>query len=190
MDDDAKELMKIAAATVLQPVTKVVGDAIGVLGGDRLGAFRKANRAKWETYYTEERAKIDRETETPDLRMAAEILGQAQDESRDELLKIWAKLMAALLDERKAALCRREFVEIASKLEPLDAIALEVLANNGNLAPSRRDHVMQKAGATSDEVLLAFRNLEKLGLTSGMVGLGPGKPFLMPLGRQLLTVIS
>jgi predicted transcriptional regulator len=191
MDDDSKELMKIAAQTVLRPITNVVGDTIGVLGGDRLHAFRKANRAKWDEHYGEERAKIQKETETPDLRMAAEILGQVQDENRDELLKIWAKLMAAIVDEKRAPLCRREFVEIAKQLEPLDSRVLPMLASGAHLAPSRVENISSRLRVDQDQVRLAFRNLLRLQLVDQHPqGNDQGHPFVTPLGRQFLAALA
>jgi|GEM_PF-2305710 len=191
VDEDSKELMKAAAEIVLRPVTSVVGDVIGVMGGDRLSAYRNANKEKWSRYYAEERAKVTQETETPDLRMAAEILGSAQDECREELLKIWAKLMAAVIDASKSAKCRREFVDIANQLEPIDTRVLPLLAAQMALAPDRTTYVADRLKAEHDQVKLAFRNLERLGLITNFdAGNQQVYPFASPLGRQFLAVLA
>jgi hypothetical protein len=190
MDDDSRELIKAAAEVVLRPVSNVVSDTIGVLGGDRLSAFRKANRAKWEALYTDEKARITKETETPDLRMAAEILGQAQDENRDDLLKVWAKLMAAVVDASKASRCRREFVGIAKQLEPLDARILPLLAIPTTYEPSRVEYVSVQLKADRDQVSIACRNLERLGLV--VLDAGNNQkvyPLATALGRQFLAML-
>jgi len=188
MDEDSKALVKAAAEVVLQPVASVVSNTIGVLGGDRLDAYRKANRDKWAKYYADERAKISQETDTPDLRMAAQILEEVQDESRDELLKIWAKLMAALVDSSRAPKCRREFVEIAKQLEPLDAQVLPIFARSEGLEPTRIDFAAAQLHSTQDQVRLAARNLFRLELTQDNGNLNYS-PHLLPLGRQFLEIV-
>jgi hypothetical protein len=191
MDDDSKALIKAAAEVILQPVTKVMGDTIGVLGGDRLDAYRKANRAKWDAFYSEEKSKIQSETDTPDLRMAAEILGQAQDENRDELLRVWAKLMAALIDAKRAHVCRREFVEVVRQLEPLDATVLPLLANPASMSPTRLAFIASQLNTSHDQVEVSFRNLLRLELA--WQSTPPSRsvqPVVTALGRQLLAVVG
>ncbi len=191
MDEDSKALVKAAAEVVLQPVAGLVSNTIGALGGDRLDAYRKANRDRWRAYYDEEQAKITQKTPTPDLRMAAEVLGEVQDEGRDELLRIWAKLMASIVDSNKASKCRREFVDIIEQLEPLDAQVLATLNTNNFLSPSRVEFLATSLKVTLDQARLAIRNLKRLDLVFEMNGGNPqSNPSVVPLGRQLLEVVS
>jgi hypothetical protein len=190
MDEDSKELIKAAAEVVLKPITSVVDNTIGVLGGDRLSAYRAANKHKWEEHYRAERTKITKETDTPDLRMAAEILGNAQDECRDELLKVWAKLMAGIVDASKSTKCRREFVKIAECLEPIDVKVLPLIDSQAILEPDRVAYVAEQLKIEHDQVNLAFRNLERLELvTNKSAGNSKLYPFTSPLGRQFLAVL-
>jgi hypothetical protein len=123
--------------------------------------------------------------------MAADILGEAQDESRDELLRIWAKLMAALIDSSKAHGCRREFVEIVRQLEPLDAVVLKFLADPSRMDPNRLTVIANRLEAPEDHVNLSFRNLLRLELAwQNSPPHRELQPVITTLGRQLLAAIS
>ena len=58
-----------------------------------------------------------------------------------------------------------EFVEAAKRMEPLDARVLEALGAHADYSPNARDSLAPSLKVSSDEVEVAFYNLEALGLT-------------------------
>ena len=192
MDELGNEVVKSSLEIVLRPVAGVVDNAIGRWGGDYLEEVRKRHREKLRRK-TEEilrsRSVDSPEHVSPSILLP--LLEYAQDESRDELLELWAKLLAAAADPARARGYRREFVDIVRRLEPLDVLVLPILADGAELAPSRREVIASRLSARQDDVVLSFRNLHKLELTSPEEGINPrSQPYLLPLGRQLLALVS
>jgi hypothetical protein len=190
MDDDAKALAKVGMEVALGPVVSIAEDVLGRLGGDWLHENRARNRAKLraKTEQIFRKSKIEvGEPISPSILVP--LLSEAQEESRDELIGIWARLLAAAADPKRAGLYRREFVDIVKRLEPLDIIVLPILANPSELRPSRLEFVATILGLPRDQIELSFRNLERLELISDFEASG-WKPYLLPAGRQLLAIAS
>jgi Abortive infection alpha len=109
-------------------ISPAVSDAYGYLIGDRLSAARKRNLDA----ITGETERILHERKVTDRSAAAEQIGlplleAAQAESRDELRKLWARLLANSIDPSRSENVRPEFIKLVEKLEPLDARVLEYL---------------------------------------------------------------
>jgi len=74
------------------------------------------------------------------------------------------RLAAAAVDPKRQHGYRREFVAIVNALEPLDALVLPMLAQPGDMEPSKKEAIASRLGSTTDQVELAFKNLARLGL--------------------------
>ncbi|HEY4113413.1 MAG TPA: Abi-alpha family protein [Rhizomicrobium sp.] len=191
MSDDPNELIKISMEVALKPVTDIAESVIGLAGGDWLTEKRKRNRERLraETENILHERKIDRPTEPPPT-IAIDLLKGAQDEDRDELVHIWAALLARAMDPDTRKSYRRQFAEVARSLEPLDAVALSILAAPGRLEPHRAAFVAKQTGATHDEVSLAIESLRNLGLIQSGPAITATHPGLLPLGRAFLAAVS
>lgn len=189
---DENDLIKTGMEVALRPITAIADDVLGLAGGDWLRERRERNRRRLHKNTEEELSRRGvEEPLQPGPSIVIPLLTAAQEEDRDELMKLWAKLLAAAMDPARHGSYRREFVEIAKNLEPLDAATLPHLAGNEERQPSRREYIMNLTGASTDEVHLSFANLEQLGLVHGATGSFPKvSPFLTPLGRQFLSCIA
>lgn len=197
----AKEAAFAAAAEFSRPAAELISNIFGVLGGDALRDLRKRLEDRRKERHAElgNRAlKIlqDRSVHEPVEPNAAavdELAEAAQNEPRESLQDLWASLLAAMFDPDRAPAFRREFIEIARQLEPIDAAALRALDMRATVMPSRKEFIAQKLGAAVDDVELSFRNLERLGLiwppvreiTTGTI-----EPWLLPLGRRFLAAVE
>jgi hypothetical protein len=189
---DEKEIAKIGMEVVLRPVTDVAENVIGVLGGDWLSEKRRLNREKLKAKTDEALKRADvKEPVEPSPSVALPLLSEAQNESRDELLDIWAELLAAAMNPKRSNMYRREFVNIVQQLEPLDVQVLPLLVDGTLYDPSRQFHISHRLGVTEEQVLLSFRNLRRLDLTEDRPGAALGaKPTATVLGKQLLAVVN
>jgi len=191
MEDDAKEVVKAGLEIVLRPVTEIAENVLGRLGGDWLSENRARNRArlKAETDEILRRRKVENAQEPPPS-IVVPLLTHAQDEGREALVSLWAKLLAAAMDPALAGNYRREFVEIVQQLEPLDVLVLPQLAH-ADLSPSRREYLAKHLSVSADQVELSFRNLNRLEVTFQMAGGNPKiYPILTTLGRELLVLVK
>src|SRR5579863_1754543 len=140
MDED--EFVKAGMELMLRPVTDIAENALGLLGGDWLSEKRARNRAKLKAK-TEEilkarGAKLDNDL-SPSI--IAPLLSTAQDEGQEELQNLWAKLLASAMDPKRREGYRREFVQVAKDLEPLDVLVLPYLRESTPLQPTRLMYV-------------------------------------------------
>ncbi len=186
---DESELIKTGMEVALRPVTEIAENLLGLAGGDWISEKRARNRAKLKAK-TEEILKQRgvEQPEDPPPSVIVPLLTNAQEEDRDELVDLWARLLAAAMDPSRKRHYRREFVDIVRKMEPLDAAILPLLNDNTAMTPTRREVVASRLQVSSDEVLLAFRNLEQLDLVSPYMSPASQKvhPVTKPLGRELL----
>jgi hypothetical protein len=112
-------------------VSPTISDAYQYLIGDRLAAARKRNLdaiTRQTDRILRERNVTDRSA-TPE-QISIPLLEAAQAESREELRKLWARLLANSMDPSRSENVRPEFINLIQKLEPLDAHMLEYLYTN------------------------------------------------------------
>ena len=190
MDDD--ELVKLGMEVALKPLTEVAENALGLMGGDWLSEKRRQRReqlkAKTEKVLRDRGAKMDID---PSPSVAVPLISAAQDEDRDVLADMWARLTATALDPATLKYYRREFVDIAKQLEPIDVLVLPLLADNTEMRPSRREVIASRLAETTDRVQLAFQNLDRLQLVQeGRNPAFPGHPFVSTLGREFLKAVK
>ena len=117
----------------------------------------------------------------------------AQEESREELLALWAKLLAAACDPARSNRVRRGFIEVVKELDPADAIVLRRLRTGTpqrSVGDARPKWMVLAAelGLEEDEVVVSLNHLAKLGCLESHRTLEV--PQLSPLGRELLRALD
>jgi Abortive infection alpha len=184
-----KSLMELA----LCPITDIAENALGEIGGRWISETRARNRARLrertEAILNSRGAEMNA---APSPSTTIPLLSAAQDEGREELLDLWARLLATALNPVSAENYRREFVGIARALEPIDVACLPRLEAGATKAWRFRRESMAKAlNKSQDGVDLALRNLAKLGLIDLEKMESPDfQSFMTPLGRQFLAAVD
>lgn len=182
----------------LRPVTDIAADALGYAGGDWLHerGIKARARLQEKTRKELETRGVTPEDAPPSVLIP--LLIAAQDESREELLDLWAKLLAATLDPNRAGSVRREFIEAVRQMEPLDAKVLQSLQPS---APGQSTGgELPRMQRNSDEVLVAIQHLHSLRCVENPSASGiqqaptefaaVGNMALTSFGRELLKLIQ
>jgi hypothetical protein len=197
----ATEAAKAAVGEIVSPVRDVFADIIGGTVGDQLSNWRR-NKPAWrernerETLEAAKRIMTERgigsiaEEARPES--VEEILSAAAETSAPELKQLYANLIAAAIDPKRASRYRREFVEIVRQLEPLDAVVLPMLNRDDGLAPSRREYIATILAVGSDQIELCFRNLLRLELVwkGQNAGNQQFQPLTTALGKEFLAAAT
>lgn len=191
MDEFSKEFIKTSTEVVLRPITEVAENVLGLAGGDWLSERRARNRARLhietEKILTERNVK----GEEPPPCVVVPLLSAAQDEHRDALVTMWAKLLAAAIDPTRATAYRREYVEIVKQLEPVDVQILPMLGSGAAMAPTRALLIAANLEINTDEIEVSFRNLQRLDLIRTPKDGNPQVyPILTSVSRRLLALVS
>lgn len=181
---DENDFVKAGLEVALRPVTDIAEDVLGRIGGDWLRENRARNRARLQA----ETARILKDTNTKDLRepspsITIPLLSEAQDESRDELVSLWAKMLAIAMDSSRVGSYRREFVDIVKRLEPIDTRVLLALAADKSEYRLTPDEMANELTMAKDQVLLSYRNLAVIGITEESSDQNY-TPYLSALGRE------
>ena len=177
----------------LRPITDIAENALGEIGGRWISETRARNRARLrartEAILNSRNAQMSTD---PSPSITVPLLSAAQDEGREELIDLWARLLATALNPASHENYRREFVSIARELEPIDAACLPRLEAGATKAWRFRRESMAKAlNKSQDGVDLALRNLAKLGLIDlEKMESSDFQSFVTPLGRQFLAAID
>lgn len=193
MNDDGKELIKIGMEVALRPVTDIASDILGVFGGAWLHEKHERIRRRLKEE-TEEifRERGVREPQEPSPSVIVPLLTHAQNETREELLRIWAQLLAASMDPTRSHLYRREYVEIVRRLEPLDARVLKRLPTSLAGHINQRNSFATEFKVNPGEIDVSFRNLVALELAAppGKQAVAAGVLYPTALGLELLRVLG
>jgi len=183
--------VKLGMEVALRPITAVAENAIGLLGGDWLSEKRQRNR---ERLLNKSREKLNARgadvDDDPSPSVIKPLLSAAQEESRDELLDVFASLVATAMDPKTRGQYRREFVDIAKELEPVDALVLPIFDTTGHLEPSRAIFIMNTLGITRDEYEISRQNLARLNLLNTRSGESKLSPSITPLGRLFVRAVK
>lgn len=139
------------------------------IADDRVAIYRAR---RWiEMNEDLERDLLDRgvkERIEPSFTVLMPLLEAAIDENRAELKYLWRRLLANAYDPQRSSRVRLSFIEIAKKLDPLDALILQTIGTAGaSPAPNARDFVKSKLSVSLSEIMVSFDNLKNQGLLFG-----------------------
>lgn len=191
MSDGGEELVRMGMEVALKPVTDIASDVLGIAGGAWLHEVHGRIRDKLSRRTAE--ILKERDVQSPaeaSPSILIPLLKEAQDENRDELLELWARLIAASMDANLVHLYRRQYVEIVKQLEPIDAVVLQQLAK-----PSGENTRNRIAGALNiphEQVEVSFANLYKLALGEmpEKHTIQSGNWYITALGKEFLRVLG
>jgi hypothetical protein len=177
-----------AAPFINRVFGRPIEDATGLLIADPLTAARILAQdwiARRVTKKLRERNLKDEQLEAVAANIAVPLLEAAQDETRDELREIWARLLANAMDPGRSSRVRLEFIETLKQLNPLDALVLDGLALESNLSPNSREFLTKRLGVNRDEIVVSSQHLMKLGCIE-MSTTDPANYGILPYGKLLL----
>jgi hypothetical protein len=172
----------------------VPSDVVGVIGGDWLHHIRIRNVAKLAQ--RNEEILRDRgiwgQTEPMIPSVALPLLHAAQDETREELREMWARMIANGMDPKNASV-RQSIIATVKGFDPLDAVILQMTFHRSlNTTGAYFKDSQEELGVSSDEFELSFLNLKKLGCIIDLQPISQGGMFasLSPLGREVIRACS
>jgi hypothetical protein len=173
-------------------------DLVGYFGGDRLRVRRAENMARM-MYEAQKRlaARGVDETKPATLSVALPILQGAADEDREELVDLWARLLANAMDPSMNTV-RHSFIEAVKKMDRMDAVVLRYI-HGSNMTVVRRgrapepivnqttgvENIAIEIGRRNDEVEVSLRHLEDLLFFDQMPG-NPGVYVVNPTTREFM----
>jgi hypothetical protein len=187
---EATSLLRDLGGFLRETFGTVPEDVVGLLGGDYLKVKRAENLAR--TIEKARKRLSERKVDTKDhpapLTLGLPIMIAAADENRDELQDIWAALLAAAADPARSRGFRLKFIEIAKKLDPLDAaVLIEMNHTGGRIEAGNRGSLAASLHITRDEVDISMTNLSALGLLENP---SAALTVMVPLGREFLRAIA
>lgn len=195
-------------ADLLGPSTK----ALGQVAGEWLGAWRLERLAKLRERISVLRGHMpDEALRTIPPGLATGILEAASLEDTDEIMELWARLIAGSQDPKSDVKIHKAFIAALKGMEPNDAIVLEHMGDQGWLEFAEvpgggitPDSIAGNTGLDRSEAGLAIGNLLRLGCVETNFKLEQNSRFnfgqgnsrvqttntyyrLTSLGRQLLA---
>ena len=146
-------------------------DTVGVVGGDWLHHIRIRNAAKL-AQRTEEILRdrgIVEQTIPMSPSVALPLLHAAQDETRQELQEMWARMLANGMDPTRRYSVRQSIISAVKSLDPPDAVVLQKAFDVSSSEQKSSDFsgFAEALGITNDELQLSISNLSRLGCISG-----------------------
>ena len=190
-DPVSGELLGALISTGKEALGSVPADLVAIAGGDWLHHIRIRNASRLEVRTREilkERGKDDKVEEVSPAFLLP-LIQSAADESREELLELWARLLASAADPQKRTTIRKSFITTLQQFDPIDAPIFEKLweMQNTGGAPNKRDYIVGRLKIGSDVVAVSFDNLfHHRCIANPQGGTGPGAdPYLTEFGREL-----
>jgi hypothetical protein len=155
-------------------ISDVPADLVGVLGGAWLHEshvrIRDKLRRRTEQILQERHQQAVVEL-SPNI--AAAIVGGAQEESREELMELWARLLASAMNPATKNDVRHSFVAAVREMDPTDAIILHHiyservgrirLGGGGDKRDPSMEFLSNELGYRQTDVIVSVKNLEALG---------------------------
>jgi hypothetical protein len=172
-------------------------DLVAYLGGDWLRVRRWENLVK---HFERARQRLAEwhvtETRPASLSVALPILRGAADEDRDELVDLWARLLANAMDPKLNSV-RQWFIDAVRKMDPVDAIVLRFI-HGSNIAvvhvgrapdfvnqTTGVENIAVEMGRRNDEIEASLRHLKDLLFLDDKVG-NPGWYLVNATAREFL----
>jgi hypothetical protein len=167
---------------------------VGLLVGDWIFHWRIRQAAVLEErtlkFLAERGVKPPFEEVSPSIEMP--LLDSALDETRDQLVDLWARLLAAAIDPTRRARVRQSFITTLKQMDPLDAKILEVIYDQfpgGFMGQNGRDALAHRLNISTDEVLVSFLKLERLDCIDFDLNLLKVSPTISAYGKLLLGAL-
>jgi hypothetical protein len=162
-------------------------DLVGYFGGDWLKVRRAENAAR---VFQKAKARLDARNavpEPPSISLMLPLIIAAADEDRDGLQDIWARLLAAAADPKRAKSFRSQFIEAAKQMDPLDAAVLQgAREKGGGMSGQSQNELAAQLKVRRDEIDVSLDNLTRLNLM-----LHPHTQYhVSSFGREFLLAIS
>jgi hypothetical protein len=169
----------------------LLSDVVGIVGGDWLHHIRIRNAAKLAQRTEEilsERGILDN-TEPMSPSVALPLLHAAQDETRDLLREMWARLLANGMDPKRSQSVRRSIIATIKKLDPLDALVLQRAFDMLSIkdAPGHPIGLDRLLDVSADELDVSLSNLSKLECI-GSIGIESVEGVSVPTSVQLTSL--
>jgi hypothetical protein len=191
MNELVKALVEHGAEfTLIDPTLRAAGSTGVALARDLVGEERIAAIKDVMDRAREKLKNRGAKIQPPPLAIMLPLLEAAQDDSK-ELRDIWASLLAAAADPARSHLMRKDFVDIAKRLEPIDALLLKTMADRNIWGPEWRAKMSDAMRLTQDDVEVCAVHLEEVGVLKK----GPGAQFIeqsaivSATGKQFLACI-
>jgi len=166
-------------------------DIVAVLGGNWLKVRRAENLIVTLHKMQERLKKRGINPEQVSLSRALPILIAAADESIDELQELWARLLAAAADPKRTKSFRIAFIDIAKKMDPLDALVLEQAgATNQVIIGTIRNDLADRLNLSRDQIDVSLSHLIELNLMWGRTVEQTPDATISPLGREFLKAVA
>jgi hypothetical protein len=198
-DEEAKaaqQALQVASATgswfsdLLGDLPK---DLVGLIA-DRVKVRRAENVVRLVAAARERlRARGVEKPEEPNPKLLVPLLTAAADEDEAILQDLWARLLAAAMDPHRKGVVRQRFVETVKQLDPIDALVLRAIYENGGAAwnVSGRDVIASRLGCGVEEVVVSFANLDRLGCAGFTDNTGPRiQPYVSAYGKLLMNAVN
>ena len=186
----ALEVLQGVGGFLREILGTVPEDLVGYLGGDLLKVRRAENLVRIVEEARERlTARGMNTTEPPSISLLLPILVASADESRDELVAMWARLLAAAADPDRTKSFRIAFIDAVKKMDPLDAAVLQC-ANataGGLITNDTRNEIASELRVSRDETDVSIANLHKLEL---VVETNPPNAAVSPFGREFLRAVA
>lgn len=139
-------------------------DLVGVVGGDYLHHIRIRNVEKLQQNtdkFLKERNIGNTTPLSPNI--ALPLLKAAQDESREALQELWARMLANAMDPNWSSVVRQSIIDAVRKFDPLDAKVLEIasgFASSDSFVYIKAVDVKEKLNVSLREFEVSLKNLQ------------------------------
>lgn len=172
-------------------------DVVGLMGGDylRIKRFERCERLAQRAAERLHRNGIELNAASPAI--ALPLFEAAKDETREELISLWAELLAASMDPARANGVRQAYIDAIKKMDPSDALILKyVPPENFQYMMGVPNYFAQKLNIGSDEAEVSLFHLMELGFIrdlharAGMTIVSFERPILTAFGRQFLRILG
>lgn len=182
-------------STAQELATPVLADLVGIAGGDWLHQIRIRNTARLEARTREILKQRGYESQFAEISPAylEPAVKAASNESSDDLLDLWARLIAAAADPKRARTSRKSFIVLLQQFDPIDALVFRALWDLGGIShpDGRAQAIAQRHSLDSGVVAVSFENLFRLKCIRPHHG-GPdidNDPDLTAVGHELARTL-
>jgi hypothetical protein len=162
-DDEGGGVSGQLAIVVREVVGKPLADLVGIVGADWLHEFRERNRDRLARRTAEILRERDVKERCGDIAQMVPLIQAAQDDDREEIQELWARLLAAALDPSRRKRVRKSFVDTLKAFDPVDALVLRALHDEEKKGLSELKHIALALEIPEYEVQTSLEHLKMHG---------------------------